>query len=258
MNVFTRLRCRMTGHSWIRVPQPPPGQTVPTQPRMHADESAQPRSGSASLISVRERVAASTLGVAILAALAAATTGCSRSHTPEASGPSEGPAPSSSASTSAIPRRALTPLPRCRADDVGLSVAQTGSVASQPFSDIALTNTGTTPCALSGYPRIEARGVLGSRATTVPLAIAVHHGLYERTDPGPHRIALRPRHDAFFSIGTATAYQGGLHPITLRRLTVVLPGTQLRNLLSINLLSSRPVRGKIPVGITAVTASPHS
>ena len=83
-------------------------------------------------------------------------------------------------------------------------------------------------------------------------------GLYERTDPGPHRIVLRPRRPAYFSIGTATAYQGGLHPITLTRLTVVLPGTHVRKTLSINLLASRPARGKIPVGITAITASPHS
>jgi hypothetical protein len=140
-----------------------------------------------------------------------------------------------------------------------MSVALTGSVASQPFSDIALINTGTKPCVLSGYPRIEVRGVRGSdQATTVPLAVAVHHGLYERKDPGPHRVVLRPRHRAFFSIGTATAYQGGLHPVTLRRLTVVLPGTHVPQALSVNLLASGPAGGKIPVGITAVTASPHS
>lgn len=207
---------------------------------------------------MRERVGVSIVGVAILVAITAATTGCSRSHTPDASKSSEGSAPSSSASTSGIPTPALAPLSRCRADDVRLSVAMTGSVASQPFSDIAVTNTGTTPCALLGYPRIEARGVLGREAATVPLAIAVHHGLYERTDPGPQRVVLRPGHDAFFSVGTATAYQGGLHPITLRRLTVVLPGTHVRKVLSINLLASRPARGRIPVGITALTASPHS
>lgn len=137
-------------------------------------------------------------------------------------------------------------------------MALTGSVASQPFSDIALSNAGAKACALSGYPRIEARGVLGSdQATTVPLALTVHHGLYERADPGPHRIVLRPRHPAYFSIGTATAYQGGLHPIILTRLTVVLPGTDVFKMLGISLAATRPARGKIPVGITAVTASPH-
>jgi hypothetical protein len=91
-----------------------------------------------------------------------------------------------------------------------------------------------------------------------PLAITVHHGLYERTDPGPHRVLLRPHQDAFFSIGTATANQGGAHLITLRRLTVVLPGTHVPKVLSINLPASRPAQGNITVGITAVTASPHS
>ena len=138
-------------------------------------------------------------------------------------------------------------------------MALTGSVASQPFSDVALTNNTTTSCSLSGYPRIETWGIRGSgQARTVPLTISVHHGLYERTDPGPHRVVLRPKHDAYFSIGTATAYQGGLHPITLTRLTVILPGTHLPQTLSIDLLASGPARANIPVGITAVTASPHS
>src|SRR5262249_45624055 len=129
---------------------------------------------------------------------------------------------------------------RCQADEIRLSVALTDSLMSQPFSDIALTNTGTTPCVLSGYPHLTSRP-----------AMAVHHGLYEREDPGPHAVLIRPNHDAFFSVGTAAAYQGGRHPITLRRLTVVLPGTHVAKTVTIHLLATRPPGTRIPVGITA-------
>jgi hypothetical protein len=91
----------------------------------------------------------------------------------------------------------------------------------------------------------------------VALAISVHHGLYERADPGPRRVVLRPHHEVFFSIGTATAFQGGLHPILLTRLIAVLPGTHVPLTVPIHLLASRPPGRRIPVGITAITASPH-
>jgi hypothetical protein len=139
-------------------------------------------------------------------------------------------------------------------------VTITGAEMSQPFSDIAVTNTTAASCVLRGYPRIHVWGHQGwqhSRTPTVRLGILVNHGIYERVDQGPHRVEIRPHHEAFFSIGTATAYQGGLHIITLTRLAVVLPGTNVSKTLTISLPATRPPGRRIPLGITAVTDAFH-
>jgi hypothetical protein len=131
---------------------------------------------------------------------------------------------------------------------------------SQPFSDIAVTNTAAASCVLRGYPRIQVWGHKGwqySRTPTMRQGVLVHHGIYERVDQGPHRVVVRPHHEAFFSIGTGTAYQGGLHMLTLTRLSVILPGTHISKTLSIGLLATRPPGRRIPLGITAVTGAPH-
>ena len=147
----------------------------------------------------------------------------------------------------------------CQAKQLRLAVGASGSVMSQPFADLALTNTGTSPCVLRGYPRIAVWGHGGWQHPfpTVRERIVTHHGLYERRDPGPHRIVVRPHHNAYFSIGTATAYQGGLHMITLTRLAVTVPGVPVTRALSIRLNATRPPGRPIPIGITAVTLSPH-
>jgi hypothetical protein len=217
--------------------------------------SAQPQALFESLISMRRRTGVLSLGGTIIAALAVTSTACSAHQAPDtANGATQG---SAASATHHVSTRVV---PRCRAADVRMSVAKTASEMSQPFSDIALTSNRTTPCALSGYPRIGVRGFLGEdhRGEPLALGISVGHGLYERADPGPSRVLLQPGHEVFFSIGTATAYQGGLHLITLTRLIAVLPGTHVPLTVPINLLASRLPGRKIPVGITAITASPHS
>jgi hypothetical protein len=130
---------------------------------------------------------------------------------------------------------------------------------SQPFADVAITNTGATPCLLRGYPRLRAwghRGWADSPAPSVRLGIREHHGIYERVDHGRRRVVLRPGHRAFFSIGTAMAFQGGRHVFTLTRMTVVLPGTHAPKVLPVSLPATRPRAARFPVGLTAVTAHP--
>jgi hypothetical protein len=221
--------------------------------------SLQPQARFGSLISMRRRSGVLRLSGTVFAALAATTTPCSAHQSLHvAIGATHGPAaPTSSATHHGVSTRVV---PRCRAADVRVSVAKTASVMSQPFSDIALTSNRTTTCAISGYPRIRARGFLGEDRHGEPLALAisVHHGMYERVDPGPRRAVLRPHHPLFFSVGTATAYQGGLHPIMLTQLIAVLPGTHVPITVPIDLLATKPQDRKIPVGITAITASPHA
>lgn len=151
------------------------------------------------------------------------------------------------------------PTPRCRADQLRLAVALSGSTMSQPFVDISITNSGARACVLTGYPQVVAaghRGFLDQPAPAVPVAISVHHGIYERVDPGPHQVLVPPRHHVFFSIGTGDAYEGPL--FTLTRLTITLPGTRSPKVLTVGLLANGPLGGKIPVGITAINRSPHA
>ena len=75
--------------------------------------------------------------------------------------------------------------------------------------------------------------------------------------PARTAVVVRPHHNAYFSIGTATAYQGGLHIIALTRLGVTLPGVPVTKALPISLNATRPPGRPIPIGITAVTLSPH-
>lgn len=129
---------------------------------------------------------------------------------------------------------------------------------SQPFDDISITNSGARGCLLVGYPRIVAAGHRGfpdQSAPAVPVGIAVRHGIYERIDPGLHQVLVRPRHHAFFSIGTGDAYAGPL--FTLTRLSVTLPGTRSPKVLTVSLLADGPLGRKVPVGVTAINRSPH-
>jgi hypothetical protein len=130
---------------------------------------------------------------------------------------------------------------------------------SQPFDDISITNSGARTCVLIGYPRIVVAGHRGfpdQPAPAVPVAITVRHRIYERVDPGPHQVLVPPRHHAFFSLGTADAYDGPL--FTLTRLTVILPGTRSPKVVAVGLLANGPLGRKIPVGITAINRRPHA
>jgi hypothetical protein len=130
---------------------------------------------------------------------------------------------------------------------------------SQPFADISITNSGTSTCVLTGYPRIALAGHLGfpdQPAPAEPVGITVGHRIYERVDPGPHKALVPGHHHVFFSIGTADAYDGPL--FTLTRLTVVLPGTKRPQVLPVSLLANGPPGRKIPVGLTALNDSPHA
>jgi Protein of unknown function (DUF4232) len=162
------------------------------------------------------------------------------------------PQPSQTTPSPALPAR-------CQPERMRLAVALTESVMSQPFADISITNTGKHACALIGYPRIAVAGHRGfpdQSAPVAPVGITVRHRIYERVDPGPHPVLVRPQHRVFFSIGTADAYEGPL--LTLTRLTVTLPGTRSSELLPINLLANGPPGAEIPIGITAIVASPHA
>jgi Protein of unknown function (DUF4232) len=136
-------------------------------------------------------------------------------------------------------------------------VVLTASAMSQPFADISVTNSGTAACLLRGYARITAWGHVGGGARATRLGILVHHGIYERADRGPRRVTLEPGEAGYLSVGTATAFQGGRHPIAVTRLSVTLPDDAVARPLVIDLLASRQPGGRIPVGITAMRPAPR-
>ncbi|MGH3599715.1 MAG: DUF4232 domain-containing protein [Pseudonocardiaceae bacterium] len=156
--------------------------------------SVQPQARCGSLINMRRRTGVLSLSGTLFAALAVTTTACSTHQSPHvANGTTHPPsAPTSFATTQGVSTRVV---PRCRAADVRMSVAKTAAVMSQPFSDISITNTRKHACVLIGYPGIAVAGHRGfpdQPAPAVPVGITVRHRIYERVDPGPHPVLVRP------------------------------------------------------------------
>ncbi len=190
---------------------------------------------------------------AVIAGIAIAVTGlaaCARN----AQGPT---APGSSASVSNPPATTASSAPArvaaCLASQLTASIARRGSTASAPFLIVALRNTATEPCTLSGYPGIA----VYAAASTAPVPIAIQHGTYEQADPGPHPVRLPAGGQASFALGTSTAYSGGTN-VTITKITIRLPG---RHTTAIRLdipggLGATSNRGApVPVGITAFAAA---
>ena len=207
---------------------------------------------------MRRHVAAT--GFLVLTVVACSTSACASRSTARGAGKSTPtyvasarPAPPSASSPAATRPR------RCGSKDLRLSVAASGSVMSQPYADISITNLGPTACRLSGYPRIAAAGYPGASersGAAKPVRIRVFHRIMERVDPGPRLLVVKPRHRVFFSVGTADAYDGPL--VTLTSLTVTFPdvGEPLR--VDVRLLANGPHRHEIPIGVTGLTRLPHA
>jgi hypothetical protein len=99
--------------------------------------------------------------------------------------------------------------PACTADD--LTARQTGSAAgmSQPAALITLTNTGDTACTLRGYPTVT-----GAWSRTGRLSIDASRGTLMNAPPAkPRTIRLDPGDQAWFGVGTATAYDPPIRAI---------------------------------------------
>lgn len=137
----------------------------------------------------------------------------------------------------------------CHGSDLTGRVEVSESVMSQPFVDVALVNTGTAPCELSGYPDVAVWGHPVGEPGSPPMAIAVNHLVYERPDPGPTRLLLDPGDAALFSLGTGTAYQGGLHPLVVTHVFVRLVSGTVP--ISVRMYATGPSGRPVPVGVTA-------
>lgn len=159
------------------------------------------------------------------AALLLATTACGA-----AAGSAEQPPTSTPPSTSPTVSDSTSPG-RCHVADLTASVGEFGSMASQPFLTVELTNHTTSACRLRGYPLLTVVGSFVDPPGRPVHAVVSHGSTYERADPGPHTIVVAPHRFASFTIGTATAYNGpqamlhlfeirlatGGHPLTVRQ-----------------------------------------
>jgi hypothetical protein len=162
--------------------------------------------------------------------------------------------PREPSTTRDMPIEPVLRSPRCGTASLAVRVVTSGSVMSQPFLEIALTNRGSNRCRLRGYPAITA---VGHRAfadeAPSPLHLDLHPGpIYERTDPGPQWVELPPRHRAFFALGTVAAYQGGAHLLQITELAITPDGNHAALHLTVDLLASAPANQPIPVGVTAI------
>ena len=137
----------------------------------------------------------------------------------------------------------------CQGANLHAQVTSGGGEASQPFSIIAVSNSGPT-CLINGYPRIVSAS--GHEATptqgkTQSMRIAVTDGPdYEHPDPGPHPVTLTTGGSASFALGTNTA-SGAISVITT--LSITLPGSTVPLAVSnVNIgCSGTPIQ----IGVTA-------
>jgi photosystem II stability/assembly factor-like uncharacterized protein len=142
--------------------------------------------------------------------------------------------------------------PTCRSRQLTARISTTGSVMSQPFATIALRNHSPHRCTLRGYPRLTGFGHV-AHAPISRLAIRPRQGsIYERDDPGPHTVLLATNQVATFDVGTGTAYQGGLHLLTITRLAITPPGDTSPLTLHPRMYASHWPGAPVPFGITAL------
>jgi len=92
---------------------------------------------------------------------------------------------------------ALSPLPRCRSDQLRLTAPKMwGAAAGSLIEDFTLTNSSQTTCALSGWPAVQRLGRSGR-----PIPVALNRWVYEQHGPAPFRVVrLRPGRAATFPV----------------------------------------------------------
>jgi hypothetical protein len=167
--------------------------------------------------------------------------------------------------TSPSPRASMSPTALasvCGPGDLTALETGGGSVASQPFSLITVTNAGDHPCTLSGYPTIVAVSSTPSESSTSPGAqplAVVDGGLYEVPDPGPSEITLAPGGHAWFALGTGTGYAGTF--VTVKEVRFATPSTPATGptaiAVPVSLAATMPPDKPLTITVTAFAAGTH-
>jgi hypothetical protein len=168
------------------------------------------------------------------------------------------------ATTSTAPVPSVTAAgPVCTAADLTAARTSGGGEMSQPFAIITLTNASAHACELSGYPAItsargnslQSTGVDAGMPRDVPISV-IDGSIYEVADPGPTRFTLDPGGNAWFALGTATAYDGPA--VLLGQVSVALDGasTSVPGELAISVSQSVAAATGEAFGITVTAYAP--
>jgi len=116
---------------------------------------------------------------------------------------------------------------------------------SQPSSTITLTNTSGSRCKLKGYPTITAAATKKG-----PQEISVGRGnLMNAPQTKPKKIILAPGGKAFFSIGSATAFDPPIVEFTSITFSTT-PGGKTATV-KVQLWSTAPTGEPFGIGVTA-------
>lgn len=136
---------------------------------------------------------------------------------------------------------------KCATSDLTAKVTGTAAGMSQPSTFVTVTNSSDSSCWVKGYPTItRARTKAGRVAISV-----THGGVQNAPSVKVKKVTLKPGGQAWFAVGTATAYDPPVR--TLTRLAVAIdPGTAVADSLKVKVSqqATAPAGKPIPVGVT--------
>lgn len=203
-------------------------------------------------------VASRTVAVGVLVGLVGVTAGTLRPGGPlrqdvVAASASGSSSPSAPATTESSPG----PAEPCAAQSLTAVTAVSGQEMNQPFTLVRLTNRGTSPCTLTGYPDISILATIapseGNTTGESPLIrpeISVTRGsIYQVVDPGPRAFVLEPGGLAWFAVGTGLAYDGPL--MSINQLSLTAPGGGIAVVEGLQQQLNGPTGKPLPITVTA-------
>jgi hypothetical protein len=140
----------------------------------------------------------------------------------------------------------------CTSADLSARQSDTGAGMSQPFSVITVTNISGHACSLTGYPSVtRARTKTGSKSIHTRNA-----RLANGPSADPSHFSLAPGGHAWFTLGTATAYDPPV--VTFRRITFTpIAGSAGTITVKVKLPATAPSGQAFPIGVTAFAPGSH-
>jgi hypothetical protein len=200
----------------------------------------------------RRRIARLSLKTALVAGPAIATVVMFANFSPAMNTPTVVPpaASNGAASSSVAPSQAVL---ACTGAQLAGKVSRAGSMASQSFAEIVLTNVGPSSCQLFGYPKLTAWVSTRPGPSSLLSTTLIHGSTYEISDPGPRGVVIASGQAAWFVIGSNTASGGPI--VTIDHVLIELVPTAGRKVGHVNIplsiFAGGPPGKAIPIIVTA-------